>query len=131
MREKYESLALTDLKALAKVRGLKGISAMKKAELVELMLTEDERTGGERQPGAGEAVSGQGAADAVSPVNTEGKTVPAGRVISENQAAPAGRAKRQSAAAPASRPRSGSTGRARGEGAAPAGRAGRDRKSVV
>lgn len=43
MREKYESLALTQLKELAKVRGLKGTSAMKKAELVEAMLAEDER----------------------------------------------------------------------------------------
>lgn len=43
MREKYESLALVDLKAIAKARGLKGTSAMKKAELVELMLAEDEK----------------------------------------------------------------------------------------
>lgn len=43
MREKYESLALVDLKAIAKARGLKGTSTMKKAELVELMLAEDEK----------------------------------------------------------------------------------------
>ena len=43
MREKYESLALTQLKELAKVRGLKGTSTMKKSELVEAMLAEDER----------------------------------------------------------------------------------------
>ncbi|MGN0377150.1 MAG: transcription termination factor Rho [Suilimivivens sp.] len=43
MREKYESLALTDLKAIAKARGLKGTSTMKKADLVELMLAEDEK----------------------------------------------------------------------------------------
>ena len=43
MREKYESLALVQLKELAKVRGLKGTSTMKKAELVEAMLREDER----------------------------------------------------------------------------------------
>ncbi|MGN1180214.1 MAG: transcription termination factor Rho [Suilimivivens sp.] len=43
MREKYESLALADLKAIAKARGLKGTSAMKKADLVELMLAEDEK----------------------------------------------------------------------------------------
>ena len=29
MREKYESLALVDLKAVAKARGLRGISTMK------------------------------------------------------------------------------------------------------
>ena len=43
MREKYESLALVDLKAIAKARGLKGTSAMKKSDLVELMLQEDEK----------------------------------------------------------------------------------------
>lgn len=43
MREKYESLPLATLKDLAKARGLKGISAMKKAELVERMLEEDEK----------------------------------------------------------------------------------------
>ena len=43
MREKYESLGLADLKAIAKARGLKGTSTMKKAELVELMLSEDEK----------------------------------------------------------------------------------------
>ena len=43
MREKYESLSLAVLKDLAKTRGLKGISAMKKAELIERMLQEDEK----------------------------------------------------------------------------------------
>ncbi len=43
MKEKYESLPLVQLKELAKVRGLKGTSGMKKAELVEAMLAEDER----------------------------------------------------------------------------------------
>ena len=43
MREKYESLPSATLKELAKARGLKGISTMKKAELIELMLKEDEK----------------------------------------------------------------------------------------
>ena len=43
MREKYESLALTDLKEIAKVRGIKGTSTMKKAEIVEAMLEVDEK----------------------------------------------------------------------------------------
>ena len=42
MKEKYESLPLATLKELAKTRGLKGISTMKKAEVIELMLKEDE-----------------------------------------------------------------------------------------
>ena len=43
MREKYESLALTQLKELAKIREIKGASTMKKAELVEAMLLADEK----------------------------------------------------------------------------------------
>ena len=43
LREKYESLPLATLKDLAKARGLKGISTMKKAELIERMLEEDEK----------------------------------------------------------------------------------------
>lgn len=43
MKEKYESLALADLKAIAKARGIKGTSTMKKAEIVALMLAEDEK----------------------------------------------------------------------------------------
>ena len=43
MKEKYESLPLATLKDLAKARGLKGISTMKKVELIERMLEEDEK----------------------------------------------------------------------------------------
>ncbi len=43
MREKYESLPLIQLKELAKVRGIKGISTMKKPELIEAMLLQDEK----------------------------------------------------------------------------------------
>ncbi len=43
MREKYESLSASVLRDLAKARGLKGISTLKKSELVERMLEEDER----------------------------------------------------------------------------------------
>ena len=43
MREKYESLALVDLKAIAKARGIKGVSTMKKSAVVEAMLAEDEK----------------------------------------------------------------------------------------
>ncbi|WP_346662689.1 transcription termination factor Rho [uncultured Merdimonas sp.] len=43
MREKYESLPLATLKDLAKARGIKGVSVMKKAEVVERMLEEDEK----------------------------------------------------------------------------------------
>ena len=43
MREKYESLALADLKEIAKSRGIKGTSTMKKSEVVESMLLLDEK----------------------------------------------------------------------------------------
>lgn len=43
MREKYESLPVATLRELAKARDLKGTSTMKKAELIELMLEQDEK----------------------------------------------------------------------------------------
>lgn len=43
MREKYESLSVVVLRDLAKARGIKGISTLKKDELVERMLEEDEK----------------------------------------------------------------------------------------
>jgi len=55
MREKYESLAVGQLRELAKVRGLKGISAMKKAELVEAMLAEDEKEKGQEKESTAKA----------------------------------------------------------------------------
>jgi transcription termination factor Rho len=43
MREKYESLSLATLRDVAKTRGIKNISTMKKGEIVEAMLMEDEK----------------------------------------------------------------------------------------
>lgn len=43
MREKYETLAVNDLRAIAKIRGIKGSSSMKKSELIEAMVLEDEK----------------------------------------------------------------------------------------
>lgn len=59
MREKYESLAAGVLREIAKSRGIKGTSAMRKAELVEAMLAEDERLKGQEAPA--EAASERGA----------------------------------------------------------------------
>ena len=47
MREKYESLSAVVLRDLAKARGLKNISGMKKSDMVDLMVAEDERHGRE------------------------------------------------------------------------------------
>ena len=41
MRERYESLPLTELRAVAKARGLKSISTLRKEELVQRMLDAD------------------------------------------------------------------------------------------
>lgn len=49
MREKYESLSAIVLKDLARARGLKNISNMKKSDLIELMLAEDERQAREKK----------------------------------------------------------------------------------
>ena len=43
MREKYESLPVATLRDLAKARDMAGVSALKKAELVEAMLEQDEK----------------------------------------------------------------------------------------
>lgn len=43
MREKYESLPLATLRDLAKAREMEGVSTLKKAELVEAMLEQDEK----------------------------------------------------------------------------------------
>ena len=49
MREKYESLPASTLRELAKARGLKGISTLKKDKLVEVMLEEDQREASEKE----------------------------------------------------------------------------------
>ena len=41
-KERYESLALQNLKEIAKNRGMKKISTLKKAELIEALLKKDE-----------------------------------------------------------------------------------------
>ena len=43
MREKYESLSVAVLRDVAKSRGLKHLSGLKKSELVERMLEEDRK----------------------------------------------------------------------------------------
>ena len=40
-RQQYESLPITELKAIAKTRGMKGLSAAKKGDIIEAMLTKD------------------------------------------------------------------------------------------
>ena len=55
-REKYESLPLATLKELAKARKMRGISGMKKGDLIEAMLALDEQ---ERQKAASAGEKGR------------------------------------------------------------------------
>ena len=65
MREKYESLSAIVLKDLAKARGLKNVSAMKKSDLIELMLAEDARQAKEKKETSGERVRESGGRETV------------------------------------------------------------------
>lgn len=47
MREKYETLSLAVLRELAKARGLKGVSGLKKLDLIDRMVAEDEKLKGQ------------------------------------------------------------------------------------
>ncbi len=66
MRDRYESIALTDLREMAKNRKIKGASSMKKADLVEAMLIkdrEDERNEVEAAKAAAAAAKAEAAKD--------------------------------------------------------------------
>lgn len=54
-RAKYETLPLSELKELAKFRGLKGCSALKKSDLIDRMLAEDEKLKAEEEKKSAEA----------------------------------------------------------------------------
>ena len=54
-REMYESLALVDLKAIAKQMGMKGTAALKKADLIDAMLAKDEEEAREAKAARDEA----------------------------------------------------------------------------
>lgn len=48
-REMYETLPLSELKELAKARKLRGVSTLRKSELIDAMLAEDEKEQAERE----------------------------------------------------------------------------------
>ena len=48
-REQYESLPLAELKEIAKARGMKGTSAMKKGDLIERMLEKDKEAEAQKE----------------------------------------------------------------------------------
>ncbi len=71
MREKYESLSVTVLRDVAKSRGIKNTSTMKKADLVEAMLAEDARLAEESKPEASQTEPVREIARRVPKANTE------------------------------------------------------------
>lgn len=70
MREKYETLPVSELKALAKYRGIKGITRMKKDEVIEAMLQLDSQEQRESEPVQENEVQDQ---SAVTESNTSDK----------------------------------------------------------
>ena len=58
IRERYESLSLAVLRDLAKARGLKGVSALRKPELIDRMCEEDAKEEKARDEGTREETAG-------------------------------------------------------------------------
>ncbi len=75
MREKYESLALADLKEIAKVRGIKGTSTMKKADVVEAMLKLDEQEKTAKAESESKPAEEKAAPKSYEPRNNEPKEI--------------------------------------------------------
>ena len=63
MKEKYESLSLTVLRDVAKSRGIKGTSTMRKEAVIQVMLAEDEKERAAESVKAQAADSGRTVAD--------------------------------------------------------------------
>ncbi len=57
MREKYETLKLSDLREIAKKRGIKGATGMKKSVIIDLMCELDEKEAAEKNAAADEKKS--------------------------------------------------------------------------
>ncbi len=72
MREKYETLALKDLKAIAKIRGIKGSSSMSKEALIDAMVDLDAKENSEKAAAKEEQVPAEKAVKkAAKPKKTE------------------------------------------------------------
>ncbi len=72
-REMYESLALTDLKAIAKQRGMKRTTGLKKADLIDAMLQKDEEEAREARAAREEAKAAAREAARTSRASREAK----------------------------------------------------------
>ena len=75
MRARYEGISLADLKGMAKYRGIKCSSTMKKSDLVEAMLAKDEEEKGEESKTA-EKTAAPAPAPAPAPAKEEVKAAP-------------------------------------------------------
>lgn len=84
MREKYESLSVTVLRDLAKSRGIKNISGMKKSDLVEAMLAEDEKKEKEKQEKKTEGASNKEETKKAETKPTESSTENTKENVKEN-----------------------------------------------
>ena len=72
MREKYETLSLAVLRELAKARGLKGVSGLKKLDLIDRMVAEDEKLKGQIESET-EPVSAEKKAEELKNIGDEGE----------------------------------------------------------
>ena len=81
MREKYESLALADLREIAKSRGIKSVSTMKKGEVVDAMLALDEE---EKNAKAGSVPTQGNLTSAESKEEKKAKPASASVLVQEN-----------------------------------------------
>ena len=99
-REMYESLALVDLKAIAKQRGMKGTAALKKADLIDAMLAKDEEEAREAKAARDEARAARETASKEKPAE-ESKQQKPKRTPGRKKAAPAAEAERPAEAAAA------------------------------
>ncbi|MCI9020956.1 MAG: transcription termination factor Rho [Eubacterium sp.] len=76
MREKYETLSLAVLRELAKARELKGVTGLKKADLIDRMVAEDEKLKGQNEQ---TSQDGQEQGTKTQPQQETAKTEPSGQ----------------------------------------------------
>ncbi len=76
-REQYESLATTDLKAIAKTRGIRGTSKMTKGDLIDAMMALDEKEAAAPQAAEGVSEAPAGKAASKEAPKTAAKTAKA------------------------------------------------------
>lgn len=102
MKEKYESLSVQTLKELAKSRGLKSISAMKKKEVIEAMLAADARESEQKTPLTTPGTETKNSGDSVAEQKLEPKSEPRSEQKSDPKSEPKSELKSDSKSEPKS-----------------------------